>query len=160
MKYNRNLIAAIWTAVGALWFGQAALADDDVRIVTVPVLPKYKAECGACHTAYSPGLLPAASWRHVMGNLTHHFGADASLDAATTQELLVWLTKYSTVDRRVREEPPQDRITRSPWFLRAHDEISTATWSSAAVRRAGNCAACHPRAEQGDFNERSARIPR
>ena len=160
MKIRRFCIATLWSTVSALCFSQAALAEGDVRMATVPVLPRYRSECGACHTAYLPPLLPAACWRRVMGNLTHHYGADASLDAATAQEILAWLTKYSTVDRRVREEPPQDRITHSSWFLRAHDEISTPTWSSAAVKSAGNCVACHPRAEQGDFNERNVRIPR
>ena len=31
----------------------------------------YKNECGACHMAYQPGLLPTASWTRVMA--THSF---------------------------------------------------------------------------------------
>ena len=61
---------------------------------------------------------------------------------------------------RVREEPPQDRITRAAWFVREHDEVHAATWALPAVKSAANCAACHTRADQGEFRERDIRIPR
>ena len=44
---------------------------------------KWKTECGSCHLAYPPELLPASSWRRIMAGLDRHFGADASLDAAS-----------------------------------------------------------------------------
>jgi len=47
----------------------------------------YQQECAACHLAYPPGLLPAASWQRPMGNLPKHFGTEASLDATTLQTL-------------------------------------------------------------------------
>ena len=28
---------------------------------SVPLLPKYRQECSACHVAYPPGMLPTAS---------------------------------------------------------------------------------------------------
>ena len=56
--------------------------------------------------------------------------------------------------------PPQDRITRSAWFLREHGEVRPATWALPAVKSAANCAACHTRADQGEFRERDIRIPR
>ena len=62
---------------------------------SVPLLPKYRQECSACHVAYPPGMLPAASWQRVMGNLQNHYGTDASLDAATIQELSGWLKAQS-----------------------------------------------------------------
>ena len=126
----------------------------------MPLLPKYQQECAACHVAYPPGLLPAASWRRVMGSLSRHYGADASLDAATADELSAWLAANAGSLRRVRDEPPQDRITQSAWFLRKHDEVPARTWKLPAVKSPSNCVACHARAEQGDFNEHNVRIPR
>ncbi len=41
----------------------------------------YEKECGACHYAFNPSLLPAASWAGLMTSLREHFGEDASLDA-------------------------------------------------------------------------------
>ena len=70
-----------------------------------------------------PGLLPAASWQRLIDNLPRHFGTDASLDAATAKELSTWLAAHAGTDKRAREAPPEDRITRSAWFIREHDEV-------------------------------------
>jgi hypothetical protein len=105
-------------------------------------------------------MLPAASWQHLMNNLPRHYGTDASLDAASVKELSTWLAANAGTYKRVREEPPEDRITRSAWFIRKHDEVPAATWKLPAVKSAARCTACHAQAEQGDFNERNVRIPR
>jgi hypothetical protein len=55
--------------------------------------------------------------------------------------------------------PPQDRITRSAWFVREHDEVPASVWRSAAVGKPSNCAACHTRAADGRFGEREIRLP-
>ena len=138
----------------------AALADGDRRAAAVPLLPQYRSECAACHIAYPPGMLPAASWQRLMRNLPQHFGTDASLDARTVQAISQWLMANAGTYRRVREEPPQDRITRSAWFQRKHDEVPAATWKLPAVKSPANCAACHATADQGVFDEHAVRIPR
>jgi cytochrome c553 len=138
----------------------AALAGDDRRSPRVPLLPKYQQECAACHAAYPPGMLPSASWQRIMDNLQRHYGSDASLDPAATKELSVWLTANAGTYKRVREEPPEDRITRAQWFSRKHNEVPAAAWKVPAVKSAANCSACHTRSDQGDFSERSVRIPR
>ncbi|HPQ24397.1 MAG TPA: cytochrome C, partial [Gammaproteobacteria bacterium] len=43
--------------------------------------PLYLQECGSCHFAYQPGLLPARSWNNLMGGLENHFGENAELPA-------------------------------------------------------------------------------
>ena len=144
--------------VAASGFTQCALADNNGR--AVPLLPLYKQECAACHVAYPPTLMPAASWTRIMANLPKHFGTDASLDAATTKELSGWIQAHAGTYKRVREEPPHDRITRTAWFDRKHHEVSAATWKLASVKSAANCGACHTQADNGDFNERNIRTPR
>lgn len=138
----------------------AALADDDHRARRVPLLPQYQQECGSCHVAYPPGMLPAASWQRLMNNLPQHFGTDASLDDATVKQLSEWLAAHAGTYKRVREQPPEDRITRSAWFQRKHDEVPAAAWKRPAIKSAANCAACHTRADQGDYDEHNVRIPR
>ena len=138
----------------------AAQADGDRGGPPLPLLPKYQQECASCHVAYQPGMLPTESWRRLMTGLPHHFGADASLDAASVMELSIWLAANAETYKRVREAPPEDRITRSAWFTRKHDEVSTATWKRLAVKSPANCTACHAQADQGDFNEHNIRIPR
>lgn len=141
-------------------FAWASSATADGGGTRTAMLPQYTTECAACHTAYPPGLLPAASWDRIMGNLSKHFGTDASLDPATTQELTRWIKANAGTYKRVREEPPQDRITRSTWFVRKHDEVPASTWKRPAIKSASNCAACHTTANKGDFDEDNVRIPR
>lgn len=149
-----------WVAVVSLVASHAAFAGDDQRAPALAVLPKYKQECAACHVAFPPGMLPAESWRRLLGNLPHHYGTDASLDAATVNELATWLSANAGTYRRVREVPPEDRITQSAWFIRKHDEVPAAVWKRPTVKSAANCAACHTQADLGDFNEHTVRIPR
>jgi hypothetical protein len=150
-------------ALAGLFASCAATAlADSAKGPTVPPLPKYKQECAACHIAYPAGMLPAASWQHLMGNLTKHYGTDASLDDATVRELSGWLKANAGTYKRVSEEPPQDRITQSAWFLRKHrdGEVPAGVWKRASVGSASNCAACHTNAAQGNFNEHDVRIPK
>ena len=126
-----------------------------------PVLAAYEQECGgACHIAYPARMLPADSWRRMMAGLEDHYGSDASLDAATAAAITAYLDAYAGTGRRVRTAPPEDRITRSAWFERKHDEVRPAVWKRKAVGSPANCAACHPHADQGDFEEDDVRIPK
>jgi hypothetical protein len=153
---TQTLLALALLAVAA----QAQADSDAKRSARVPLLPAYQQECASCHIAYPPGLLPAASWQRITANLGKHYGSDAAVDAATLAELNRWLVANAGSGKRAREAPPEDRITRSAWFQHEHDEISAATWKRASIKSAANCAACHPGAEQGDFNEHRVRIPR
>ncbi len=144
------------TLLIAAW--PAARADEQRRLPGD--MPKaYTQECAACHTAYPPGMLPQASWRRIMAGLDRHYGVDASLDTATLQHLDGWLQAHAGTARRAREQPPQDRITRSAWFERKHRDIDPAVWRHASVRSAANCAACHPGAERGDYDDDRLRMP-
>jgi hypothetical protein len=166
------LVAVAAGALSLLLAGLAharAGADDDrsrpgglarTRVVASSAPPVYQQECGACHVAYPPGLLPAPSWQRLLGHLDKHFGVDASLDDAATRQIAAYAQSQAGSYRRVREEPAQDRITRSAWFVRKHDEVPTRAWSLPAVKNASNCSACHAQAQQGDFNEHDVRIPR
>jgi mono/diheme cytochrome c family protein len=160
LSHHLPIRRALWALVAAFGLGHAAHADDHERAPRAPLLAQYQQECAACHLAYPPGLLPAASWRRLMNDLAHHFGIDASLDPATAKELSSWLGANAGAYQRVREAPPQDRITRSAWFTRQHEEVSAAAWKRPAVKSAANCAACHPRADKGAFDEHDVRIPR
>ena len=153
-----TICRVLFALVAAIAVTPTARAEGGQR--SVPLLPKYQQECGACHGAYPPGMLPAASWKRLMGKLGSHYGTDASLDAPTLKELETWLNAHAGTYKGARQEPPQDRITRSAWFLREHDEVSAASWKLPAVKSAANCAACHSGANQGDFNEDQVRIPR
>jgi cytochrome c553 len=144
----------------------AALADSDQyggENRGKAVLPsqsnsKWKQECGSCHLAFAPGLLPAESWRKLMGGLDKHFGTDASLTAQESREITAYLVKNASNRWRAPSAPL--RITETSWFQRKHDELAPAVWKRAAIKSPANCAACHPGADKGDFEEDRVRIPR
>ena len=141
----------------ALLAAFGALADSNMA--PRQVLPMYQQECAACHMAYPPALLPARSWTRLMGSLDQHYGTEASLDAATVQQISRWLHTEAGTYKRVKEEPPEDRITRSAWFVSKHRALDAQAWRHAAVKSAANCAACHRGAEQGDFDDDSVKLP-
>ncbi len=153
------LLRRCLTAV-CLGLGLAAVAHADRgRDWPARVPPAYVQECGACHSAYAPGLLPAPSWRRLMGGLQRHYGSDASLDAAAVQQIDTWLQAHAGTYKRVNGEPPQDRITRSAWFERKHREVATATWRLPSVKSAANCTACHAGADRGRYDDDELRLP-
>lgn len=152
----RSTLTALCVAVAALSALPLSARASTAAAVTSP---KYQTECAACHIAYPPGMLPAASWQRLTGSLNKHFGVDASLDATSTTEIADWLQAHAGSYKRVSEEPPQDRISKSKWFVRKHDEVSASVWKRKAVGSPSNCSACHADAGKGRFNEHDVRIP-
>lgn len=161
------LIAAV-TLAGA-WIGRGQ-ADSEV-VFPMPPGPMYVKECGGCHTAYAPGLLPARSWQKMMNELDNHFGEDASLDEPERLAILRWLTDYAAdaqnatmLMRRIAASIPRgaqpQRITETPLFRHQHDEVPAHIWKRAKIGSKANCGACHTRANEGRYPEREVRIPR
>lgn len=153
-------LATLVSSVFGLCMFASAIADNGRRTPNVPLAPKYQQECASCHIAYPPGMLPPASWQRLMGGLQRHYGTDASLDAATAKELSAWLAANGGTYKRVLEQPPEERITKSLWFVNKHRQVAAATWRLPDVKSPANCVACHTQADQGDFRERNIRIPR
>ena len=161
--------AGLWLACGAV------IADDDWGWsrrgpdVTPVKNELYLEECGVCHFAYQPGLLPARSWEKLMGTLDNHFGENAELDAETRQHLTAYLTLHAAeqsdtrrsakILRSLGSESPL-RITEVPYIRYKHDEIPLRfIRANNQVRSLSNCAACHTRADTGSYAEREIDIP-
>ena len=129
------------------------------------------AECGSCHMAYAPGLLPARSWVALMGGLGDHFGDVAELPQAQVQAITRYLVSNAADTRpdhaiaaRVAAsvDPYQTplRILEVPWLRHEHDEIPARLGvKNPEVGSMSNCATCHPSADQGTFQEDDVRIP-
>lgn len=147
---------ALLAAALGVTVGVAARADEHRFTATNPV---WQEECGSCHIAYPPALLPAESWREIMAQLDRHFGVDASVDAPTAKTITRFLEANAGRDRRRSGAAPL-RITHARWFVHEHDEVPAPVWKSPAVKSPANCEACHARAAQGDFSEHTVKIPR
>jgi len=132
--------------------------------------PVYKDECGACHMAYPPGLLPAKSWKKVMSGLDDHFGDNAELDTSTNKAITSFLLSNSADKsnyRRSRRFASVNesgdiitRITETPYFKHEHNRIPTRmVTGNNKVNSFSNCNACHGKAEQASFREHDILIP-
>ncbi len=134
----------------------------------LPANPAYVEECGACHLAYPPQLLDAHSWLHVMNGLDKHFGSDASLDAGNNNARRAAITDFLGRNAGGRKTgitadakgQPLLRISDTAYFRRKHREVEPAVWKRPSIKSPANCAACHTRAADGDYSERSITIPK
>jgi hypothetical protein len=122
-----------------------------------------KEECGSCHLAFAPSMLPASSWQRMMGDLKNHFGDDASLDANTAKQISDYLTAHAgdtgglrygeKLLRGVSTTKAPLRITQLPRWVKEHREVPDWEWKHKEVRTRANCAACHVDAERGIYDE-------
>jgi len=133
----------------------------------------YTEECGACHMAYQPGLLPGDAWQKIMDPvaLTDHYGDDASQSPELRREVADYLAAnaaelsgksrsraFSVGDGGAGQLP---RITDTRYFCNEHHEIpSKMVTGNPDVGSFSNCNACHRGAGEGVYNEHRVRIPR
>ena len=141
------------------------------RLDVAPVKnPLYREECGSCHFAYQPGLLPARSWQKMMSQLEDHFGENAELDeqsrAAITEYLMKNAAEHSGYRRSrkilssVAENEIPLRISETRYFVRKHHELpKSIVQDNPEVRSFAACAACHTNADKGYYDEHEVRVP-
>lgn len=132
------------------------LADEHRGIPATPA-KQWQQECGACHIAYPPYMLPPASWLKLMRDLDKHFDTDASLSAQETRVVTDYLVKNAANSKYFDSAPL--RITETNRFRQEHDKIELAAIKHPSVKSLANCQACHPGAEQENFDEHQLRIP-
>lgn len=135
-------------AAAALFAGEAAAEGR----LPVPQNARWKAECGSCHIAYPPQLLPAQSWQRLMAGLDRHFGIDASVEPEVAAEIGDFLQRHSGTGKRVAGADASLRITQTRWFQREHRKMD--------AKNLASCESCHTTAAHGDFRERNIRLPR
>lgn len=150
MKNNFLLSLAVFLAL-------PVFADPSTMPSGAP--KSYEAECASCHMAYPPGLLGQKNWQNIMSGLDKHFGTDASLDTKTQTEISNWLLKNAASKQKYAASAPDNRITKSAWFVKEHDELRADVWKRSGIKSAANCMACHKDAASGGFSERNIQVP-
>lgn len=140
----------------------------------------YLNECGSCHMAFPPNLLPKRSWQVIMSSLNDHFGEDAAdivvlgsvevIDNTHQAEIEDFLFKNSAetssgeasiklLASMNKSETPL-RITDIGYFKLKHDAINPEVFKRESVKNKSNCVACHKWAEYGSFEDNDIRVPK
>jgi hypothetical protein len=166
MTTNRQGLAALAfaaaVAVGAMPGAPAFAASGELL---VPSDGPYAKECGTCHSAFSPALLPAASWRGLMQRLNEHFGDPARVDAATQRAITDYLVA-NAADRATNGQSraimqslgPNEaplRITQVPYIARLHSTVLDPLWNGTPrPKTLTECGVCHNDVRSGDFKSK------
>ncbi len=176
-------IMTVIMIIGSIIIAGAAIAGDDDRgergkgglfsrrLDVAPVNNEpYAKECGSCHFAYQPGLLPARSWKKIMNTLENHFGDNAELDAETQKALTAYLVANSAdtssfkasgkILNSIKEGDTPLAISKTPYFVRKHREVpERMVKGNDQVKSFAHCAKCHTAADKGSYDEHGVVIP-
>ncbi|EIC19532.1 cytochrome c [Thiorhodovibrio frisius] len=180
----KSVLTLLVTATLAMSSAHLAFADDDdddhergkddwFESRQAPVVNAiYSEECGSCHMAYQPGLLPPQAWARIMtpDALIDHYGDDASLSEELRAEISAFLAANATnVSQQMipgnASNPSMasgglPRITASFEFKDEHDEIpARLVTGNPEVNSFSQCNACHQKAAEGNYDERWIDIP-
>ena len=162
------------TAAGLFWF-QGYLTetpDHPYQPFHGPALADnslWREECGSCHLAFHPSLLPARSWKAMMEGQASHFGEDLFLERDTMEEIKTFLMENAAelesteaawkINRSIPKAETLLRIIEAAYWIEKHQEISDAVWDNPKVNGKVNCSACHMDAEAGTFEDAAMHLP-
>jgi hypothetical protein len=163
---RRTSLAAMLLALSAvsqpIWVTQSLAATKIFPPVTDT---GYLKECGTCHMAYPPELLPVRSWTRVMGSLQDHFGDSAQLDAATQQRIHDYLVAHAAdkaqnehafaIMRSLNSREAPLRITATPYIAGIHAAVLDPVWGgNPRPKTLAECGVCHLQVQAGNFTMR------
>lgn len=138
------------------------IASHTPKVEYAKELPLFVNECASCHTLYPPTLLPKQSWTKLMGELSNHFGDDASLEPADNRSILEYLLTHSAENSKQEMsvkmmQTLQNRdiiaITQTPFWKRTHRHIPIEVFKNDRIKSRANCKACHSDVEQGTIED-------
>jgi hypothetical protein len=149
-------------------FGRRRRNRGQARYLQAVDNPVYKEQCGACHMAYQPALLPAGSWRKIMAGLDEHGGVGVELEEGDRKTISRYLESNAAehsscrhaalILKSLKGQTPL-KITQVPYIRDLHrsDDIPPGVFERKSVGSRANCLACHPRAGEGFY--RDVRVP-
>jgi hypothetical protein len=133
--------------------------------------PAYVKECASCHFAYSPGLLPQRSWKALLARMDKHFGENVQIEPEAKAKVAKFLADNAAdvspyegskvIMERIAADKTPMRLSDVSLFRRRHSTIVEVmnVKPQMKIHSLGNCGACHRKAEEGDFSERSLLVP-
>jgi hypothetical protein len=181
MMHRKSKAAALLAAALLTGSGYAAAEEDFWNWLLTfqrqknfqPVADmQYQEECGACHFAYPPGLLPARSWEALLNDhaLRKHFGVNAELDNDTLKVIhdyavdnaadKSWYKRSRKIAVATEAGPTPLRITELRYISRKHQVIpEKMIKGNKGVKSLSFCDKCHTQADKGIFDADTVNIP-
>jgi hypothetical protein len=105
----------------------------------------------------------------ILSNLPSHFGEEVSLDREAKNIISEYLrsnaAEHSSAKRAIkilkslREQTPL-RISQTPYIQEKHHELDSSIFNRESIGSRSNCNACHPTAEQGNYDDDFVKIPK
>ena len=138
-----------------------------------PVTDKhYQEECGECHFAYQPGLLPARSWDKLLNAeaMRDHFGDNAEMDIDALKAIHDYAVEnaadksFYKRSRKIAaatvDGPAPLRITELKYIQRKHHELpDKMVKGNRSVKSLSYCDKCHTQADDGVYDNDTVSIP-
>lgn len=145
-------------------------SDNAAKTGMVVTDATYLKECGACHFAYQPDLLPSQSWINMMGSLDKHFGENAELSEETRKTVLAYLSSHAADHstswyavkfmKSLKSGAIPTKISEVPYFVKEHREVPNKLIAeNPEVKSISFCDTCHTDAETGGYREGKINIP-
>lgn len=168
------IMLVVITTAGLFWFQGYLIETPENRYLPFhgPALPDnslWRDECGACHLAFHPSLLPARSWKSMMEGQASHFEEDLYLEQDVVKVIETFLVQNAAeqglteaawkINRSIPKTKILLRITEAGYWIKKHQDISDAVWEHPKVNGRVNCAACHMDAEAGTFEDAAMHLP-
>ena len=128
----------------------------------------WQKECGECHVAYPPNLLPSRSWVRTLAEQSAHFGEDLSLSEKTLHALRAYAdarlpaTDWAGASIAAGIDPGSAplRITETEFWIGEHSRIESHEYSKERNTARHQCEGCHLDVDSGIFRFRMIRRPR
>lgn len=147
------ILLSTFSLVLCIALGMVDRACADQRGVSPVDIPAtYRAECGGCHVAFAPDLLPVDAWHRIMNNLVEHYGVDATLEEKEHEEIESFLARNAGHSLKTMKNGNQLRLTDTLWFHRTHGKVKPLFQDSRVVSKV-NCTACHLHADEGRYDQ-------
>ncbi|MGQ4648950.1 diheme cytochrome C [Lyngbya aestuarii] len=105
----------------------------------------YLENCGTCHAALPPEVMPSDTWRQLLLNLNEHYGSRVEPIIAPSV-LLIWNYVRDFSRPLGEEESTPYHLTQSRYFQALHPQVEFAE-----TVRPASCVSCHPGAAQYDY---------
>jgi len=166
---NQSVLAAVFLIVALIPCLSFAGDHKGTKSLASVNNETYTKNCGSCHFAYQPGLLPARSWLKVLEQPGSHVGGNLSLDKKDMAEIKSYLEHNSAEQssskrsRKILGSIGSDtpvRISEIPYIKVKHRKIAQDVFMRKAIGSRSNCVACHKSAAGGVYEGDDVVIPK